>query len=363
VAAKRQFVSVVGARPQFVKLAPICQAFAGLDAVQHHIVHTGQHYDATMSKVFFEELAIPAPDTNLNVGSGGHGEQTGRMLSELEALFNKTTPDAVIVYGDTNSTLAACLAAVKLHLPVAHVEAGLRSFNRAMPEEINRVATDHCADRLYAPTPTGLQNLTNENLQQRSVFSGDVMRDTVIRNLAIAGQRGAGRYASDERYGVLTLHRPVNTDPDVLPALLHELDAIAQRTMPLLFPVHPRIRLVVEGCQSSFKALRAVEPLAYLDMLVAVKHAGLVITDSGGLQKEAAFVDTPCVTLRDETEWTETVDIGVNVLSGTGSSEIEASVSAALEVAFDDNVARALDQHFGSGTAAKTIVEDLVDHF
>jgi hypothetical protein len=157
-----------------------------------------------MSKVFFEELAIPAPDTNLNVGSGGHGEQTGRMLSELEALFNKTTPDAVIVYGDTNSTLAACLAAVKLHLPVAHVEAGLRSFNRAMPEEINRVATDHCADRLYAPTPTGLQNLTNENLQQRSVFTGDVMRDTVIRNLAIAGQRGAGRYASDERYGVLT---------------------------------------------------------------------------------------------------------------------------------------------------------------
>ena len=204
MAAKRQFVSVVGARPQFVKLAPICQAFAGLDAVQHHIVHTGQHYDATMSKVFFEELAIPAPDTNLNVGSGGHGEQTGRMLSELEALFNKTTPDAVIVYGDTNSTLAACLAAVKLHLPVAHVEAGLRSFNRAMPEEINRVATDHCADRLYAPTPTGLQNLTNENLQQRSVFTGDVMRDTVIRNLAIAGQRGAGRYASDERYGVLT---------------------------------------------------------------------------------------------------------------------------------------------------------------
>jgi len=345
VAASRHIVSVVGARPQFVKLAPICQAFESADSVTHQIVHTGQHYDDAMSNVFFEELSIPEPDVNLHIGSGGHGEQTGKMLAALESFLLQEQPAAVIVYGDTNSTLAACLAAAKLHIPVAHVEAGLRSFNRAMPEEINRVAADHCCDRLYAPTPIAIHNLTNENLSDRTVFSGDVMRDTVIRNLAIAEQRGSGSDAISGEFGVLTLHRPSNTGADNLPGLLDRIDNIAQQ--------------IVENCESRFKAITVVEPLAYLDMLATIKRAGLVITDSGGLQKEAAFVQTPCITLRGETEWTETVDIGVNRLSGTSADEIAQAVQQAGAVVFNAEVADAIDQCFGVGNAAKNIIQDL----
>lgn len=359
-----QFISVVGARPQFIKLAPICQAFNGFDAISHRIVHTGQHYDDSMSRVFFEELSIPEPEVNLDVGSGGHGEQTGRMLGALEALFLKSPPTAVIVYGDTNSTLAACLAAAKLQIPVAHVESGLRSFNRAMPEEINRVATDHCSDRLYAPTPVSVANLKNENLADRTVFSGDVMRDTVIRHLAIARDRGiSSRALTDGEYGVLTLHRPVNTDASVLPDLLRRIDRIASKTVPLIFPVHPRIRSIVEDCRSGLSSLIFVEPLAYLEMLVTVEGAKLIITDSGGLQKEAAFVNTPCVTVREETEWTETIEAGVNTLTGTGESSIEQAVALAMDMQFNEAVAQSLDRCFGSGSAAETIVNDMVRYF
>ena len=362
-----KFVSVVGARPQFIKLAPMCQAFSVIDNVSHEIVHTGQHYDERMSTVFFEELAIPEPTVNLEIGSGGHGEQTGKMLQALERYFMQCEASAVIVYGDTNSTLAACLAATKLHIPVAHVESGLRSFNRAMPEEINRVATDHCADRLYAPTPVSVANLKNENLSDRTVFSGDVMRDTVIRNLAIARERGVrsvyGRNGESGEYGVLTLHRPVNTDSEVLPELLRRLDRIASNTMPLVFPVHPRIRAIVDACRSGFSSLRFVEPLTYLEMLVTAEAANLIITDSGGLQKEAAFVHTPCVTVRDETEWTETVEIGVNILTGTAEESIAQAVAVAMDMEFDATVAQSLDRCFGSGNAARTIVEDMVHYF
>lgn len=362
-----KFVSVVGARPQFIKLAPMCQAFSAVDHVSHEIVHTGQHYDERMSTVFFEELAIPEPTVNLEIGSGGHGEQTGRMLGALEKYFMQCNASAVIVYGDTNSTLAACLAATKLHIPVAHVESGLRSFNRAMPEEINRVATDHCADRLYAPTPVSVANLNNENLSDRTVFSGDVMRDTVIRNLAIARERRVRsvyeQSGESGDYGVLTLHRPVNTDGAVLPDLLSRLDRIAGNTMPLIFPVHPRIRSIVEDCRAGLSSLRFVEPLSYLEMLVTSEAASLIITDSGGLQKEAAFVNTPCVTVRDETEWTETVEIGVNTLTGTTEESMQQAVAAAMEMAFDTTVAQSLDRCFGSGDAARTIVEDMVHYF
>ncbi len=361
MAANQPVISVVGARPQFVKLAPICQAFDSAASLPHRIVHTGQHYDPGMSTVFFEELSIPSPDVNLNVGSGGHGEQTGKMLGALEACFIDENPAAVVIYGDTNSTLAACLAAVKLHIPVVHVEAGLRSFNRAMPEEINRIASDHCSDRLYAPTPVSLANLQNENLLERSVLCGDVMRDTVIRNLAIAEQKGAGLNDIPADYGVLTLHRPVNTDGEFLPELLSRIDRVAGQTVPLIFPVHPRIQSIVKELCAGFTAIEVVDPLAYLDMLVTVRNARLVITDSGGLQKEAAFVATPCVTIREETEWTETVEIGVNRLTGTSEGEISDAVFAALDTRFSSETTAALNQSFGDGNAAQNIVQDLID--
>ncbi len=364
------FVSVVGARPQFVKLAPICQAFAEQAngngrVIEHKIIHTGQHYDDAMSRVFFDELEIPSPDINLDVGSGGHGAQTGEMLARLEAQFIADKPDVVIVYGDTNTTLAACLAATKLHLPVAHIEAGLRSFNRAMPEEINRVATDHCSDRLYAPTPAGVRNLDNENLAERTVFSGDVMRDTVIRNLAIAERRQQkSAQDSEEAYALLTLHRPSNTEPELLAALLPSLDAIAQKTVPLLFPVHPRIKATVSDISSRLSpAIRLIEPLPYLEMLCTVKQASFVLTDSGGLQKEAAFLETQCITLRDETEWTETVDIGVNRLTGINTAAIDKAITVAMQQRFDANTFKALDECFGNGQAAKLIVQDMISHF
>ena len=364
------FVSVVGARPQFVKLAPVCQAFAARSGegdceVSHSIVHTGQHYDDAMSNVFFDELEIPAPNVNLEVGSAGHGAQTGEMLARLEERFLADKPNVVIVYGDTNSTLAACLAATKLHIPVAHIEAGLRSFNRAMPEEINRVATDHCSDRLYAPTPAGIENLRNENLAERTVFSGDVMRDTVIRNLAIAERRQQKSAADNpEPYAVLTLHRPVNTEPEVLQSLLPALDAIAQKTVPLVFPVHPRIKAAINSPGFSLSpAIKLVEPLAYLEMLCTVKGAQFVLTDSGGLQKEAAFLGTQCITLRDETEWTETVDIGVNRLTGVDTNAIQRAVDTAMSQQFDTETMAALDRCFGDGNAAEFIVQDLISNF
>ncbi len=365
------FVSVVGARPQFVKLAPICQAFAdvnqpgGLD-IRHSIIHTGQHYDDSMSTVFFDELEIPRPDINLEVGSGGHGAQTAGMLAKLEAQFQCDRPDVVVVYGDTNSTLAACLAATKLHIPVAHIEAGLRSFNRAMPEEINRVATDHCSDRLYAPTPAGMTNLQNENLQDRTVFSGDVMRDTVIRNLAIAHQRGqkSAAHGINGDYALLTLHRPSNTEPAVLFDLLSALDRIARDTGPILFPVHPRISAIVRDYKANLSAsVRLIEPLPYLEMLSTVEGARVVLTDSGGLQKEAAFLKTPCITLREETEWTETVEIGVNQITGTDTSVIAVAIEKAIKTDFSANTLKELERCFGDGKAADFIVADMVEHF
>jgi len=331
-------VSVVGARPQFVKLAPISRVFNANADIKHTIVHTGQHYDDNMSSVFFDELDIPRPDVNLDIGSGGHGAQTGRMLEQLEAWFESGKPDVVLVYGDTNSTLAACLAAAKIHIPVAHVEAGLRSFNRHMPEEINRVAADHCSDRLYAPTPAGMHNLDNENLASRALLSGDVMRDAVKHNIALAESRSQpqGPYVADgTAYGVLTLHRPSNTTK----AVLRLSDAIS-----------------------------LVEPLSYLDILVTVKQARVVLTDSGGLQKEAAFLSTPCITLREETEWTETLEIGVNCLVGNDIGKISDALNGfgtenLSKNVFNEKTANEMDRVFGSGDAAKIIADDLLDYF
>ena len=364
-------VSVVGARPQFVKLAPISRVFSADASVKHTIVHTGQHYDDNMSSVFFDELEIPRPDVNLDIGSVSHAVQTGRMMEQLERWFESRKPDVVLVYGDTNSTLAACLAATKIHIPVAHIEAGLRSFNRKMPEEINRVVTDHCSDRLYSPTPAGMHNLERENLNTRAVFSGDVMRDAVQHAISLAEMRRKTNLPFTGDYAVLTLHRPSNTETEVLPDLLKSLDTLARQTQRLIFPTHPRTQAIIATSSIQLSdAIQFIEPLSYLDMLITVKNARMVLTDSGGLQKEAAFLGTACITLREETEWTETLDIGVNQLVGTDADRISAAVSSVRSASesgvnnvFSEETAEAMDQIFGRGDAANRIAEDIVAFF
>lgn len=310
-----KILSVVGARPQFVKLAPIAHALAG--RAEHVIVHTGQHYDELMSDVFFRDLGIPAPDENLAVGSASHGAQTGAMMAALEDSFLQHRPDWVLVYGDTNSTLAAALAAVKIHLPVAHLEAGLRSFNRRMPEEHNRVLTDHASDLLLAPTEVAMRHLADEGLAGRSVRVGDVMTDVLYgvrdRVLADDGPPPAGTTPGD--YYVATIHRPDNTDdPDRLGSILAALAALDR---PVLLVAHPRLRTLAEqhGISLDGGVLRSVDPLPYPELVAAVARSAGVITDSGGLQKEAFLLRVPATTIRPETEWVETVELGWNILS------------------------------------------------
>ncbi len=362
-------MSIVGARPQFVKLAPIAREFDTLPSVKHSVVHTGQHYDANMSAVFFDELNLPRPDTDLGVGSASHATQTGHLMQALEACFLDQKPDVVLVYGDTNSTLAACLAAAKMHIPVAHIEAGLRSFNRHMPEEINRIVADHTSNRLYVPSPTGMQNIYDENLATRALFSGDVMRDVVNQNLELATRNSdvAKRLSLiDGQFALLTLHRPVNTTEDALLPLLDAVAALAEPDFPILFPVHPRTRAVLQKSDRDFSPhLRLVEPFAYLDMLRATQMAHVVLTDSGGLQKEAAFLQTQCITLREETEWVETLEIGINELVGQDTAQLNRAFNnaVAMPVVFDESVMQELDRCFGAGDAAQAITRDVVASF
>jgi len=308
-------VSVVGARPQFVKLAPIASAFARTDA-EHVIVHTGQHYDPTLSDVFFSGLSIPSPDVHLAVGSGSHGHQTAAMLSALEDTFADVRPDWVLVYGDTNSTIAAALAAVKIHIPLAHLEAGLRSFNRLMPEEHNRVLTDHAADLLLAPTDTAMRHLGNEGLAARSVLVGDVMADICLqlRRDIMAGNTSAKSTDVGEPYLVATIHRAENTDD---PARLAAIIAsIAEVDMAVHLFAHPRLRdrAARHGIDLTSGSISLREPLPYRDMVAQILGSSGVITDSGGVQKESFLLERPCTTLRTETEWTETLEGGWNVL-------------------------------------------------
>ncbi|NJN39728.1 MAG: UDP-N-acetylglucosamine 2-epimerase (non-hydrolyzing) [Gammaproteobacteria bacterium] len=341
-----KLVSIVGARPQFVKIAPVCRAIAahnlaGGEPIEDVIVHTGQHYDPGMSDVFFEELQIPRADFHLDVGSAPHGVQTARMMEGIESLLLEAGADAVVVYGDTNSTIAGALAAAKMHVPVVHVEAGLRSFNRRMPEEINRVATDHISDLLLAPTPTAMRHLKTEHLDARSAFTGDVMLDAVRHNLATAEVRSrvlAEFDLANGSYGVVTLHRAENTSGARLRAALELLNAVADRGISLVFPVHPRTRAALAAVSDGWIAhprLRLIPVLGYLDMLWLVRNARLVLTDSGGLQKEALFLGSPCITLRDETEWPETVEAGGNVIAGLDPQRVLDAVSRILSVRRD----------------------------
>jgi len=347
-------VTVIGARPQFIKAAPVCRALRAAGHAEY-LVHTGQHYDYEMSQVFFDELGIPQPDVNLEVGSGPHGWQTGQMLIRLEEVLLAQRPDRVLVYGDTNSTLAGALAAVKLRVPVAHVEAGLRSFNRAMPEEHNRVLTDHIADLLFCPTPTAVDNLRNEGITRGVHLVGDTMYDAVLQFAGVARQRSTilARLGLRPRgYLLATVHRPANTDE---PANLRNiLAAFAALAEPVIFPVHPRTRKKIEelGLGAGGGAgtnPRLIEPVGYLDMLMLEQNARLILTDSGGIQKEAYWLGVPCVTLRTETEWVETVAAGWNVVVGADRARI-------VEAANRSTWPKKQSLIFGNGDAALTIV-------
>lgn len=366
-----KLLQVVGARPQFVKLAPVSRELARRRAVgsgfDEIIVHTGQHYDAGMSDVFFAELDIPPPTVNLGSGSGLHGAQTARMLEGIERVLIEQRPDVVVVYGDTNSTLAGALAATKLGIPVAHVEAGLRSFNRRMPEELNRVATDHLADLLLAPTAVAMAHLAREGLATRSRRVGDVMQDALQFHLEQARResRMPGVLGVEpRRYLVATVHRAENTEPDALRRLLPLLAAVGTRALPLVLPLHPRTRAAIAAAgltELAGPSVRFIDPLPYRDMLRLVEDAALVLTDSGGLQKEAFMLGTPCVTLRGETEWTETVEAGANVIAGLDPDLVLGAVEAfsAAPEALRDALRRAAAGTYGGGTAAARIVDAL----
>jgi len=343
-----KFISVVGARPQFIKVAPIDWELEkrGFD---HLILHTGQHYDEAMSTSFFEELNIAAPTWNLEVGSGAHGEQTGKMLVGAEKVFSEARPDWIICYGDTNSTVAAALGAVKMHLPIAHVEAGLRSFNRSMPEEHNRVVADHLCDVLFAPSEEAVQHLTNEGLAERAVLVGDVMVDVMRRVEAAFGEPcGLGDFF------VATIHRAENTDDrNRLSAVVA---ALASLPLPVHLYAHPRL---VQKCNDfditlGQGAIVALPPVSYMTLMNKVQQAQGVITDSGGLQKEAYLLGTPCTTVRPETEWTETLHDGWNVLAEPGNV-----IQTAGRPVPTTPVDRAA---YGTGNAAKHIVDSLVGH-
>ena len=318
-------MSIVGARPQFIKAAPLLRAIAG----RHHsvLVHTGQHYDASMSDVFFRELNLPRPDVHLDSGSGSHGAQTGAMLVALEQPLVDAQPDWVVVYGDTNSTLAGALVASKLNIPLAHVEAGLRSFNRAMPEEINRVVADHLADVLFCPSDAAVANLTAEGRTRGVHRSADTMIDALGEAQPRARRESTvlARVGVQEKGFVLaTVHRAENTDdPRRLAAIVQ---ALGQAGEPVVFPVHPRTRAALGAAVDGLHNIRLIDPVGYLDMVRLESAARLIVTDSGGVQKEAYWLGVPCVTVRDETEWVETVAAGWNTLTGAKTDAIVAAV-------------------------------------
>ena len=323
-----KIVTIVGARPQFIKASAFARAVAMSEGVEEIILHTGQHYDHGMSEVFFEELGIAAPKYNLDIGNLPHGAMTGRQIEGIEKVLIDEKPDFVLVYGDTNSTLAGGLAAAKLHIPVAHVEAGLRSFNRRMPEEINRILTDHLSSQLFAPTALAVENLAKEGIAGATVHNvGDIMYDVALYFAAKARAESGVLERLDlggGEYVIATIHRSESTDdPERLSSIFKALARLSEERAVVL-PLHPRTRKMLSQAgllDAAEKALKLIPPVGYLDMTELVRNAALVVTDSGGLQKEAFFHGRPCVTLRDETEWVELVDLGVNRLPADFAAE------------------------------------------
>ena len=406
-----KIVTVVGARPQFVKAAAVRRAIEAYNkhdslprrrrskkAFQEVLVHTGQHYDYVMDGVFFEELQLPKPDHHLGVGSGSHAKQTALMLERIETILQKEKPDAVLVYGDTNSTLAGALTAAKLNIPVAHVEAGLRSFNRVMPEETNRLLTDHLSTFLFCPTRQSVQNLSKEGIKngKGKVVKrvGDVMYDSILHYSTLADKKSTilnelglalsrrsftpnverrtpNSYSSVSRapnaerrtpnYYLATLHRAENTDDSkTLRAILAALDEIG-KDVPVILPLHPRTKKMMETyhLRSNQRRVKLIDPVSYLDMITLTKHARIVLTDSGGVQKEAYWLRVPCITLREETEWVETVESGWNVLVGTDRKKIIEAVHSREGEKLPKKGVRL----FGDGKASERIVQTLLDLF
>lgn len=346
-------ISILGARPQFVKAAAVSRVFAQ-SGISETIIHTGQHYDDNMSQLFFDELDITPPAINLGIGGGSHGRNTGRMLEALEQALVDLKPTTVLVYGDTDSTLAGALAASKLGIRVAHVEAGLRSFNRAMPEEINRVLVDHLSGLLFAPTENAMTNLGREGIAGAHLV-GDVMFDAAIHFGTHAAKRGPPADGLPEVFALATVHRASNTDDrDTLAAIL---DGFAKCPLPIVLPLHPRTKARLESFDLAVPpTVRTLPPVGFLDMIWLERHASVILTDSGGVQKEAYFHGTPCVTLREETEWSELVDVGWNRLcSPTDGDAIRAAVVASLS-SRPETVSL-----YGDGTAADAIAQILLD--
>jgi UDP-GlcNAc3NAcA epimerase len=389
-----RIATIVGARPQFIKAAAVSRAIEAHNqrrpssVIREILVHTGQHYDYFMDKVFFEELELSKPDYHLGVGSGSHGKQTGMMLEKIEGVLQKEKPELVMVYGDTNSTLAGALAAAKLDIPVAHVEAGLRSFNRTMPEEINRLLTDHLSTFLFCPTYQAIKNLLKEGIKdgKEKVVKkvGDVMYDSLLYYSKLAEKKSkilkdldlftpnscTERFPSGAEaplgrsqtvpYYLVTLHRAENTDnPKRLKSILKALNEIGRNT-PVILPLHPRTKKMMNTYHLLPKAkwIKFIEPVSYFDMLTLEKNARAILTDSGGVQKEAYWLAVPCLTLRDETEWTETVKSGWNVLVGTEAEKIKVGVKVERMGPLRKKIGL-----FGDGRGSGRIVQILVRHF
>jgi UDP-GlcNAc3NAcA epimerase len=354
-----KILTVIGARPQFVKAAALSREFAKHDEVEEILVHTGQHFDANMSDIFFDEMEIPKPKYNLDINSVGHGAMTGRMLEGIEDILIKEKPDLLLVYGDTNSTIAGALAAKKLHIKVAHVEAGLRSFNMEMPEEVNRILTDRISDYLLCPTQTAIDNLMNEGYKNINTIiekTGDVMQDAANFYAQRSKQKSTiVKELNLDNYILTTLHRAENTDDkDRLSNIVNALNQIHQTICPIVLPLHPRTKKKLESFGLELK-VKLINPIGYFDMIELIKNSSLVMTDSGGLQKEAFFFKKNCVTIRDQTEWVELITADVNVLVGADKDQIINQTKIMLNKASDFTV-----DLYGNGMASKNIVETII---
>jgi len=359
-----KLLTILGARPQFIKAGTVSREIQKHTNIKEIIIHTGQHYDSNMSDIFFEQMKIPRPDYNLGISGSSHGAMTGRMMEKTEELMLEEKPDVVLIYGDTNSTLAGALAAAKLHIQVAHVEAGLRSFNMDMPEEINRILADRISTWLFCPTDTAMGNLEKEGFphrlaagtSQKMVKSGDVMQDGAIFYADLA--RKPENVPVADSFILATVHRAENTDdPERLQNIVEAMNQIASNGEKIILPLHPRTKKMLNNIQPGFNSdVVIIDPVGYLEMVYLLRNCSMVMTDSGGLQKEAFFFKKPCITLRDETEWVELVENRFNVLSGADSEVIIEKYSKAGSL-FSDNYDIDL---YGNGMASERIVSELL---
>lgn len=352
-----KILTIIGARPQFIKASVVSKAIQSTSGLTEVLVHTGQHFDSNMSNIFFDQLGIPKPDYQLDINGGSHGSMTGRMLEAIEDICLKEKPDRLMVYGDTNSTLAGALAAAKLHIPVAHIEAGLRSFNMQMPEEINRILTDQVSDLLFCPTETAVKNLKNEGFDNKPVQVlnvGDVMQDSSLLFAKRAVKGDSLKQVPDNNFILATLHRAENTDDTSrLTSIIDALNYIHKNIRPVVLPLHPRTKKVVESLSLQLNML-IIEPVGYLEMIWLLKNCDAVVSDSGGVQKEAFFFKKPCITMRDQTEWVELINAGVNVLAGADTDKIIGSTIEMLDKKINDPT-----NMYGGGHATQNIVDVL----